>query len=94
MGSSVFRDVAVGVVGKTVVDCDTFVEARSVVDVASEVAKVVVVLTVSASFDVEGDGVVVVTGPCSNFHEKCWNRPYLTSAENGSFVRVPLSLTV
>ncbi len=90
MGSSVFRDVAVGVVGKTVVDCDTSVEARSVGDVASDVAEVVVVLTA----DVEGDGLVVVTGPCSNFHEKCSNRPYLTSAENGSFVRVPLSLTV
>ncbi len=90
MGSSVFREVAVGVVGITVVDCGTLVEARSVVDVASDVGKVVVVTSVV----VEGDGLVVVTGPCSNFHEKCWNRPYLTSAENGSFVRVPLSLTV
>ncbi len=80
--------------GKTVVDCDTFVEACSVVDVASDVAEVVVVLTVVASVDVEGDGLVVVTGPCSNFHEKCWKRPYLTSAENGSSVSVPLSLTV
>ncbi len=71
MGSSVFRDVAVGVVGKTVVDCDTFVEARSVVDVASDVGKVVVVTSVV----VEGEGMVVVTGPCSNLHEKCWNRP-------------------
>ncbi len=76
--------------GITVVDCDTFVEARSVVDGASDVGEVVVVTAV----DVGGDGLVVVTGPCSNFHEKCWNRPYLTSAENGSFVRVPLSLTV
>ncbi len=90
MDSSVFREVAAVVVGITVVDCVTFVEACSVADVASDVAEVVVVLTV----DVEGDGLVVVTGPCSNFHEKCSNRPYLTSAENGSFVRVPLSLTV
>ncbi len=90
MGSSVFRDVVVGVVGITVVDCGTFVEACSVVDVASDVAEVVVVTWV----DVEGDGLVVVTGPCSNFHEKCSNRPYLTSAENGSFVSVPFSLTV